>query len=129
MKRVPFFGVAVAALFLVLVSCPLSPAGEKPDRGTKNTVKLRSAGKDNVEIEVTSDQRFPIVNAAVGLYIGEQKSLQSRSPNGETTTLIFTMSAADFAKTKNGDRIVVKYDPDSQGHWDFGKLDKSRLDK
>jgi RNA polymerase sigma factor (sigma-70 family) len=93
-------------------------------------VKLRSAAKKAVEIEVTSARAFPPIGAVPVLHIGAQTSRVSRYPaTGETTTLIFTMSAAEFARTKNGDRILVKYDPDSQGQWDFGKLDKGLMDK
>jgi hypothetical protein len=49
--------------------------------------------------------------------------------DGSTNSLIFTMSAKSFARTKNGDAIRVRYDPDSQGVWEFGKLDKSKLKK
>jgi hypothetical protein len=39
------------------------------------------------------------------------------------------MTAEDFAKTKDGDPIIVQYTPASQGQWDFGKLDKSKVEE
>jgi RNA polymerase sigma factor (sigma-70 family) len=94
-----------------------------------NTVRLRSAAKNTVEIEVTSARPFLPKAGVPVLSIGTVRSMVSRSPGGETTTIIFTMSAAEFARTKNGDRILVKYEPGSGRPWDCGKLDKSRLDK
>jgi hypothetical protein len=93
-----------------------------------NKVEIRQAGKDKVEVMLTSARNFPVVNAFAVLSIGEERSSVSRNaPDGSTKTLIFTMSAESFAKTKNGDAIRVRYDPDSQGVWEFGKLDKGKL--
>ena len=93
------------------------------DTGT-NRVQIRRAGKANVEIQVSSDRPFRVVNAGVVLYIGQQKTYISRHPQGKLNTLIFTIPADDFARTKDGDAIAVRYEPDSQGHWDFGVLNK-----
>jgi hypothetical protein len=109
-----------------------SPAGAKEKRaGSKNTVEIRKVGKDKVEVTVTSDKPFPVVNAYPVLSIGAQRSSVSRvaKADGSTNALIFTMSAKSFAKTKNGNAIRVRYSPDSQGVWEFGKLDKSKLKK
>ena len=92
-----------------------------------NHVQMRRTGKSNVEIQVSSDRPFPVVNAGVVLYIGQQKSRLSRYPEGKMNTLVFTMPADDFAKTKDGDAITVRYEPDSQGHWEFGALDKKAV--
>jgi RNA polymerase sigma-70 factor (ECF subfamily) len=112
---------------------PADRPQQVPARAARNTVKIRNAADGKVDIELTSDRAFPVVGAFPVLHIGTEKSQMSRyGDGGQTTTLIFTMSAAEFARTKNGDRIRVKYEPDSQGHWDFGKLDKGaggKLDK
>jgi hypothetical protein len=109
-----------------------STSGAKEKRaGRKNTVEIRKVGKDKVEVKVTSEKRFPVVNAYPVLSIGAQRSSVSRvaKADGSTNALIFTMSAKSFAKAKNGDTIRVRYNPDSQGVWEFGKLDKSKLKK
>jgi hypothetical protein len=93
-----------------------------------NKVEIRQVGKDKFEITVTSERPFPVVNAIAVLSIGAERSLVSRNPpDGSTKTLIFAMSAESFAKTRDGDAIRVCYDPDSQGVWEFGKLDKSKV--
>jgi hypothetical protein len=115
--------VAFAAALLVSVASPARASD-------KNTVKLRRAAKGNIEIEVTSKRAFPAVGAIPVVHIGAARSNLSRYlASGSLNTLIFTMSAAEFARAKNGDPIVVKYDPDSQGTWNFGKLDRSKLGK
>jgi hypothetical protein len=93
-----------------------------------NKIKIRT-GKDEMEIEVTSKKAFPAIGAIPVLHIGAQKTLISGYPKGELTTLVFKMPKADFGKTQSGDPISVRYDPDSQGKWDFGTLDKKTVDK
>jgi hypothetical protein len=43
--------------------------------------------------------------------------------------LVFTLSAAGFETAKDGNPVDVRYSPDSQGHGDFGKLDKPKVRK
>ena len=76
---------------------------------------------------MSSERPFPAVNAMAVLYIGQQKTHISRYLEGKMNTLVFTMPADDFAKTKDGDAITVRYEPDSQGHWEFGALDKKSV--
>ncbi len=103
---------------------------------TGSTIKLRSiassavlGGKPAVEIEVSSERPFPAINALVELQIGSRVFPLSRYKDGRLNTLIFTLTLDEFAQTTNGDRVVVHYEPDSQGHWDFGPLDKTQLSK
>ncbi len=104
------------------------PSIPKKKEPAANKVEIRQAGKEKVEVTLTSARKFPVVNAFAVLSIGgERSSVSMFAADGSTNTLIFTMSAESFAKTKNGDAIRVRYDPDSQGVWDFGKLDKSKL--
>jgi hypothetical protein len=101
--------------------------GEVLGAKIKGTVFIRKMDKD-FEIEVTGGRSFPVVNSRPELHIGAEVTHLSRYPKtGELTTLIFSMSGEAFAKTKEGEHIMVKYNPDSQGHWDFGALDKSKI--
>lgn len=87
-------------------------------------------GKVGVEIEVWSDREFPVRNEITVLRIGAQQFMLSRYPeNGDTHTLIFTLTPDEFAKTSNGDRLTVQYGMgDSSGEqWGFDPLDKSLL--
>jgi hypothetical protein len=61
------------------------------------------------------------------LCIGQQKTNICRYAKNKLNALIFTMSAGDFDKTQDGDAITVQYGPGSEGHRDFGKLDKSNV--
>jgi hypothetical protein len=112
---------------LVLVATA-SGRADKEAQADGNTVKIKTV-KDNVEVTVTSKKPFPAIGAIAVLHIGSQKTNIGGYVNGKLTTMVFTMSKADFDKTKDGDAILVKYDPDSQGTWDFGKLDKKQVDK
>jgi hypothetical protein len=100
-------------------------SAQDPAKAPKNSVKIRITAKDTVEFDLIGERPFPIVNAAAVLYVGKVVCHMNWNRTGQPTSLTFTMSAAMFAQTRNGDSIVVKYEPDSQGHWDFGKLDKS----
>jgi hypothetical protein len=91
----------------------------------KGTVEIRRIDKSRVDIKVTSDRPFP-VNTTMVLSIGEQKTNVSRYAKNKLNTLVFSMPANDFAKTQDGDAITVSCDPDSR--WDFGKLDKSKIE-
>lgn len=119
-------------LVLLTLGLPCSSSGDDSSvpsqKDPKNKVVIRQAGKEKVEIMLTSPKRFPVVNAIAVLWIGEQRSKISRyADDGSTNTIIFTMNTESFAKTKNGDAIRVRYAPDSQGVWEFGKLDKSKV--
>jgi len=93
----------------------------------KHTVGIRRIDKSNVDIKVTSERPFP-VNTTIVLHIGRQKTNISRYAKNKRDTLVFTMPADDFAKTREGDAITVQYGPGSQGQRDFGKLDTSRVE-
>jgi hypothetical protein len=124
--RGKYLVVAVGLVFGVAATTPV-PNQKEPAK-QENKVEIRRIGKDKFEITLTSTRPFPVVNAIPVLFIGGQRSLESRYPmDGSTNILIFTMSAESFAKTKDGDPIRVRYDPDSQGVWEFGKLDKSQV--
>ena len=99
------------------------------DGGNKNTVQIRRIDKSKVDIQVTIEHQFPAAKAPVVLSIGQQTTNVSRFAKNKLNTLTFTMTAEDFAKTKDGDPIIVQYTPASQGQWDFGKLDKCKVEE
>jgi hypothetical protein len=99
------------------------------DGGSKNTVQIRRIDKSKLDIQVIIEHQFPAANAPVLLRIGQQTTNVSRFAKNKLNTLIFTMTADDFAKTQDGDTITVQYTPASQGQWDFGKLDKSKVEE
>ena len=107
-------------LGLVLLLAGSFGAAQGPE--IKGTVIIRKVGK-YVQIEVSGGRPFRIVQAIPELQIGAQFTRLSRF--SDSGGLIFFMSGEDFAKTKDGDGIRVKY----QGSWNFGNLDKSKMAK
>jgi len=83
-----------------------------------------------VEIELSSDGKFPVRNELAILQIGEMQFDLSRYPDdGSTSTLIFTLTAEEFAKTVNGDPVTVQYGREEAYEiWEFGPFDKSRIE-
>ena len=130
-------------LLFVCLGCSLALAAEK-DVNTIRSIKTVAAAaganvrsQPGVEIELNSTREFPVRNQIVVLRIGDEEFLRSRSPeDGSLNTLIFILTADEFAKAANGDPVAVYYgrddpnEPDKQkDRWDFGRLDKSLLDK
>ena len=92
---------------------------------------IRSGPNGTVQIELYSSSGFPVRNEIAVLEIGGREFLLSQyPPDGNTRTLIFTLTSEEFAKLREGDRIQFKYGRGEQiEKKDFGRLDKSRLDK
>jgi hypothetical protein len=82
-------------------------------------------GKPGVEIEVYSPRAFPVVNSMAVLQVGTKVYKVSEFKNGDPHTLIFTLTPEEFAATTNEALVIVRYEPDTQGHWDFGFLEKN----
>jgi len=84
-----------------------------------------------VEIEVFSNQPFPVRNEILLLYIGKRKFMLSRYPNnGDMNRLIFTLTEEEFAQVSSGEQIRVQYGSgEPLQYWDFGRLDKTMLDQ
>jgi len=104
---------------------------------------IKSSQQPFIEFAVTSDRPFPVLNSEAVLLIGKRVFHGGGYGDPNLHTLVFLIHPEDFAKTKNGERVVVAYegfDPDkiqdadleNNPHlrvWKFGKLDKSKIDK
>jgi hypothetical protein len=101
-----------------------------------NQVKsMRSAQSgtlgNTVEIALTSNREFLPQGEMLVLRIGSQEFNLSRYPTtGETTTVVFTLTAEEFAGVSQGDPVQVQYGsgPNING-WNFGKVDKTLLNR
>jgi hypothetical protein len=127
------------AVLAVLSACAPSPYRSIGDNAAPAPIirSLRSVpsspllgNRPAVEIEVFSAQGFPVRGELPILRIGERQFILSRYPeSGDTHSLIFTLPKEEFAALKNGDPVTLQY---GQGEgvprWQFGPLDKSRLD-
>jgi hypothetical protein len=90
-------------------------------------VALRSVENHRIELELTTPQAFQAQGDQLVLDIGDQRATQSRHPAGSLTRVVFTLDARFFVNTRDGERIRVRYASNDARQWDFGPLDKSRL--
>ncbi len=97
-------------------------------RTVASTGPFREAG---VEIELQSSRLFPARNELAVLRIGTRTFLRSRYPDsGDLHALILFLTSAEFAALTSGDPVTVGYGVGGGGdRWDFGPLDKGRLDR
>ena len=117
----------VPQLLLVLLLLPAVATAQEAN--AINAIKTVEAG---VDIELTSTREFLVRDEVVVLRIGAREFKRSRSPeDGSLNTLIFTLTTEEFAATNTGDRVTVQYGRGESRSdvWDFGTLDKSRLDR
>jgi len=84
---------------------------------------------NTVEIELTSNREFLPQGEMLVLRIGSQDFSLSRYPaTGETNTIVFTLTAEEFARLSQGDPMHVQYgNGPSYKAWNFGRVDKSML--
>ena len=86
-------------------------------------------GKPGIEVEVSSRRPFPPLNAELLLQIGKRTFNLMEYKDGSLNTVIFTLTTDEFDTLRNESAIYVRYEPDSQGHWDFGYLEKKGIVK
>ena len=111
-----------------------APAQELTTVGSIVTVRSVAAspalgGAAGVEVALTSARAFPAVNALATLVVGDLVVRRSRYQDGTLTAIAFMLSREEFDRSAEGASVTVRYDPDSQGHWDFGTWRKALLDR
>ena len=96
-----------------------------------DTVKSIQTAGANIEITVTGAQEFDVRNEIVTLQIGSRNFSNSRSPaDGDTHTLIFTLTQSEWDSLSSGDAIALGWGADaSSNRRNLGTLDKSQLNK
>ena len=99
-----------------------------------NSVKsLRSValanGPSAVEITLSSNREFLPAGEMLILRIGSTEFSTSRyNSSGETSTVIFTLTADEFATLSEGDEVIVQYGSGAgAAPWNFGHIDKKLL--
>ncbi len=93
-------------------------------------VSLRKVADGTTELELSSQESFPVRNELAVLRIGNREFALSRYPaGGDTNRLIFSLSEADFAQVKSGDEVYVQYGRGNTAgqRWSFGPLNKGLL--
>lgn len=146
--------IMLGACFLLCLNfvSAQEPFGDakKDGRDDNNKIRIRnillgekSLAQPLIEIELYSDRKFPALNSAVVLLVGDQV-FHGGGLEDEGHRLIFRVKPEEFAKTRNGERVIVTYQgnesdkvheensDDSKEQprlWRFGKLDKSKIDQ
>ncbi len=90
-------------------------------------VALRAVENARVEIELATSQPFLAQDDHLVLEIGRVQSTQSRHPDGDLTRVVFTFDGTALQNLRTGDRMFVRYASNDARQWDFGRLDRSRL--
>jgi hypothetical protein len=96
----------------------------------KSMRSVQSATLGNVvEIELGSNREFLPQGEMLVLRIGSQEFNLSRYPNsGETTTVVFTLTADEWSRVSQSDPVAVQYGSGTNYNgWSFGKIDKNLL--
>jgi hypothetical protein len=95
---------------------------------TMRSVQSATLGS-TVEIELNSNREFLPQGEMLVLRIGSQEFNLSRYPGtGETSTVVFTLTADEFARISQGDPVAVQYGSGTNYNgWNFGRVDKTML--
>ena len=116
-----------AVLAVLAVATPV--AAQTPP--TAQVTRLACTADDLAEVEVTSADAFPVRNALTELQVGGiSTSLSRYADDGDTHTLIFTMTPEEFDQLATGDLISVRYGRELETSYDqrdFGALDMTQL--
>jgi hypothetical protein len=111
-----------------------TPVDSGATTSDNNSIKsLRSMtlanGQSAVEISLTSNREFLPAGEMLILRIGNTEFSTSRyNSSGETSTVIFTLAAEEFAAVSQGDEVVVQYGSSAgAAPWNFGHIDKKML--
>jgi len=86
-----------------------------------------ASGSDDVDIELSGNREFLPHGEMLVLRVGSQETDLSRYPvSGDTRTVIFTLTAQQFAQIANGDAMTVYYGAGADAR-NFGPVDKTML--
>lgn len=112
------------------LATPGSPPNQARRRVvTGNAASLRSAAGEKVEFVLTSGTPFLARAELIVLEIGATRSVVASYPNGNLKKIVFSLEKAQFDKLSNGAPLRVHYEGADGTEWDFGALDKSRLNR
>lgn len=129
MKRQVIFLLALVVIVTVLVTLRFIALANEGNAITIRRVAAARAlnGKPGIEVEVSSNRPFPPLNAELVLQIGKRTFDLMEYKDGSLNTVIFTLTTDEFDALRNESAIYVRYEPDTQGHWDYGYLEKKGI--
>lgn len=119
-------------------SSPILAGNDSPidDSSTTNDVnqvksmrQISIGGTNDVEIELKSNRALLPRGELLILRIGDQEFGLSRYPqSGDTTTVIFTLTAQEFEQLPDSASLTVQYGSGpNRPNWNFGRLNKGLL--
>lgn len=122
MMRTAFCCVTLGLVTLTICAAMVNAQGA-------NAIKSIRSAPSLVEIEVYSPEGFPVRDALTVLQIGSLEVVRNRPPDdGSLNSLIFMLTAEEFARVNTGDPVTVRYGREEHGRrYDFGRLDKGRV--
>jgi len=88
-----------------------------------------TATGNQIEFTLTSTTPFLARNAKLVLDVGAQQSVLGLYPRSDLKRVVFTLDKIAFEAAQTGDRLFVHYQRGGGDTWDFGSLDKTKLDK
>jgi hypothetical protein len=96
-----------------------------------NAVVGLSTAKDGKSVAITLSTGTPFTprGALLVLDVAGVRSARSRHPGGNLGEVVFSVDKGVFDAAPNGENIRVRYENGTGNRWDFGPLDKTRLDK
>ena len=107
--------------------------GNPPPNDVNRIAAMRrvtpAPGQTGVEIELTSNREFLPHGELLVLHIGAlEVDLSRYATDGDTRTVIFTLTSEQFAQIRTGDHVTVLYGTGADGRgWNFGPVDKNLL--
>jgi hypothetical protein len=97
--------------------------------GGNRIVAIKSRGANAVEIALSATSYFAPRAHRLELAVGAERTSDAEQPGGNLYAIRFVLERAAWDRLQSGAPLVVRYGDRSSVEWDFGKLDKTRLDR
>jgi len=120
-------GIAFAAFAVVGL-----PRAAQAQSANGQITQVKAVSPNMVDVEVTSEREFPVLDSVVTLHIGDKSYTVRRSPeDGSFNTLIFSVPASDLtAGANSGAEAWIDYSGQGNGlRWNLGKLNATTIGK
>ncbi|HEX6766557.1 MAG TPA: hypothetical protein VF103_13785, partial [Polyangiaceae bacterium] len=122
---------AVAPSALAGSQTAMTLASLAPDRiaSGNQVVSIRARGADAVEIALSSQTYFAPRAHRLVLSVGSESSSSAEQPDGNLYAVRFVLPRAAWDRVKDGEPLSVGYGKSSPVVWEFGLLDKTKLNR
>ena len=120
-------GIALAAFAVVGL-----PRAAQAQNANGRITQVKAVSANTMDVEVTSEREFPVLDSVVTLHIADKSYTVSRSPeDGSLNTLIFSVPASDLtAGANSGAEAWIDYTGQGGGlRWNLGKLSAATIGK